>query len=93
MTRINLVEPKELSTKHLVAEYREITRLPSNLKLALNRKSKAFSMTEIPSEYVLGKGHVKFFFDKMLNAYRDFVSSISCYIDKIYVYILVAFPF
>lgn len=66
MTRINLVEPKELSTKHLVAEYREITRLPSNLKLALNRKTKPFSMSEIPSQYVLGKGHVKFFFDKML---------------------------
>jgi len=65
MTRINLVQPKELSTKHLVAEYREITRLPKNLRIALNRKSKPFSLEEIPKQYVLGKGHVKFFFDKM----------------------------
>jgi hypothetical protein len=60
------VQPKELSTKHLVAEYREITRLPKNLRIALNRKSKPFSFTEIPQSYTLGKGHVKFFFDKML---------------------------
>lgn len=65
MTRINLVPVEELSRQHLVAEYREITRLPGNLKTALTRKSKPFSFTEIPSEYVLGTGHVKFFFDKM----------------------------
>jgi deoxyribonuclease (pyrimidine dimer) len=65
MTRINLIEPKELSTKHLVAEYREITRLPKNLRQSLNRKTKPFSLEEIPKHYVLGKGHVKFFFDKM----------------------------
>ena len=65
MTRINLIEPKELSTKHLIAEYREITRLPKNLKQSLNRKTKPFSLEEIPKDYVLGKGHVKFFFNKM----------------------------
>lgn len=65
MTRINVINPKELNTKHLVAEYREITRLPNNLKKSLNRKGKPFSMKEIPDQYVLGKGHVKFFFNKM----------------------------
>jgi deoxyribonuclease (pyrimidine dimer) len=65
MTRINVIPPKELTTKHLVAEYREITRLPTNLKMSLNRKGKKFSLTEIPNEYVLGTGHVKFFFNKM----------------------------
>lgn len=65
MTRINLVDPQELSTKHLVAEYREITRLPKNLVKSLNRINKPFSMDEIPKSYTLGKGHVKFFFDKM----------------------------
>jgi deoxyribonuclease (pyrimidine dimer) len=74
MTRINVVPPKELHTKHLVAEYREITRLPTNLRTALNRKGKVFNMTEIPSEYVLGKGHVKFFFDKMLFLKKRFES-------------------
>lgn len=65
MTRINVVPVEELSRQHLIAEYREITRLPGNLKAALNRKTKPFSFSEIPSDYVLGPGHVKFFFDKM----------------------------
>ena len=65
MTRINLVPPQELSREHLVAEYKEIMRLPNNLKKSLSRKKKPFSMSEIPSEYVLGEGHVKFFYDKM----------------------------
>ena len=35
MTRINLVDPTELSQKMLGAEYREITRLPGNLYQSL----------------------------------------------------------
>lgn len=31
MTRINVVPVESLSRQHLVAEYREITRLPKNL--------------------------------------------------------------
>lgn len=65
MTRINVVPVAELSRQHLVAEYREITRLPKNLDKALNRVSKPFNMSEIPDRYVLGTGHVKFFFNKM----------------------------
>ena len=65
MTRINVVPVSELSGKHLVAEYREITRLPNNLVKSLSRKTKPFELSEIPPEYVLGKGHVKFFYDKM----------------------------
>ena len=65
MTRINVVPVETLSRQHLIAEYREITRLPGNLRTSLLRKSKPFSMSEIPSQYVLGKGHVKHFFDKM----------------------------
>jgi len=64
MTRINVVPVKELTVKHLVAEYREIARLPNNLFQSLNRKGKPFDMAEIPSRYTLGKGHVKFFFTK-----------------------------
>jgi deoxyribonuclease (pyrimidine dimer) len=65
MTRINVVPVTELSTKHLVAEYREIARLPNNLRTSLNRKGKSFSFDEIPNTYTLGKGHVKFFYNKM----------------------------
>jgi deoxyribonuclease (pyrimidine dimer) len=64
MTRINLVDPSELSREHLIAEYKEIMRLPNNLKKSLSRK-KPFEMKEIPEQYVLGTGHVKFFYDKM----------------------------
>ena len=60
MTRINVVPVKELTNKHLVAEYREIMRLPKNLNTSLNRKGKPFNMNEIPEDYVLGSGHVKF---------------------------------
>lgn len=64
MTRINLVPVQELTRLHLLAEVREIARLPNNLRLSLNRKSKPFSMSEIPSKYTLGTGHVKFFLNK-----------------------------
>ena len=73
MTRINVVPPQELSVKHLVAEYREITRLPGNLDKSLNRKT-PFKMSEIPTAYTLGTGHVKFFYDKMLFLKKRFES-------------------
>jgi len=66
MTRINIVPVEELSTRHLVAEYREIARLPGNLQTSLSRKYKPFTFTEIPSAYTLGTGHVKYFYNKML---------------------------
>lgn len=58
MTRINLIDPRELTNKHLLAEYREITRIPSYLSKAKN--------LEIPSRYTMGTGHVRFFYDKGL---------------------------
>jgi deoxyribonuclease (pyrimidine dimer) len=76
MTRINVVPVQDLSVKHLVAEYREITRLPNNLRKSLDRKTKPFSMSEIPTQYTLGQGHVKFFYDKMTflkNRYEQLV--------------------
>lgn len=55
MTRINLIYPGYLHSKHLIAEYRELQRV---FKLARPLKE------PIP-EYVMGKGHVKFFYDKL----------------------------
>lgn len=66
MTRINVVPVKELCNQHMFAEWREIPRLISSMKKSMSRKTKPFTMDEIPSEYVLGKGHVKFFYDKLL---------------------------
>ena len=74
MTRINVVPVSELIDKHLRGEYHEITRVPSNLQKSLNRKSKPFSIDEIPSEYVLGTGHVKFFYDKMQFLHKRYVA-------------------
>lgn len=72
MTRINVVDPKELSTKHLIAEYREIARMPGYLRRSLESGS-----MDIPPEYVLGTGHVKFFYDKMLYLEKRFISLVS----------------
>lgn len=58
MTRINLVPPSELTTKHLVAEYRELPRV-----FALARKARP--QADLPSQYTLGAGHVRFFYDKI----------------------------
>lgn len=59
MTRINLVDPSELCDQHLLAEHRELTRIPN--AVARGR----FSLVGQPADYKLGEGHVRFFFDKL----------------------------
>lgn len=59
MTRINCIPVEELTDKHLVAEYRELPRV---FKLARHpKKGEVF-----PTQYTLGEGHVKFFYDKLM---------------------------
>lgn len=60
MTRINVgVLPSELSDKHLLAEHREIKRIPN---MVASGKAK---IEGIPEKFTLGKGHVKFFYNKL----------------------------
>lgn len=60
MTRINVGIPtKELVDKHLMAEHREIKRIPNCVA-----KGK-FDMKGQPKVFTLGTGHVKFFYDKL----------------------------
>jgi deoxyribonuclease (pyrimidine dimer) len=59
MVRINLINPKSLSDQHLIAEYDEILMLVAYIK-------KHPSLIDIPEYYCLGKGHMKFFKDKLL---------------------------
>lgn len=60
MTRINVgIDPCELPTKLLLAEHREIKRIPNTIK---SGKAK---IEGIPSKFTLGPGHVKFFYDKL----------------------------
>jgi len=61
MTRINVVQPTELTGKHLVAEVHEITRI-----FGLARKAQyEIHKKKIPNEYVLGTNHCLFFIDKL----------------------------
>ena len=59
MTRINLIDPAELCDQHLLAELRELKRIPNSLL------SGKLNPTNIPERFCLGKGHVKFFSDKL----------------------------
>lgn len=60
MTRINVGYPVEkLTDKHLLAEHREIKRIPNTIK---SGKAK---IEDIPDQFCLGKGHVKFFYNKL----------------------------
>jgi deoxyribonuclease (pyrimidine dimer) len=61
MTRINAgVMPSELHNKHLLAEHREIKRIPNAIA-----KGK-YNLDNIPDKFTLGTGHVKFFYNKLL---------------------------
>ena len=60
MTRINVAIPvEELTNKHLIAEHREIKRIPNMVS------SGRAKIVDIPKEFTLGKGHVKFFYNKL----------------------------
>jgi len=63
MTRINLIPPEDLHYKHLIAEYRELPRV---YKLARAFVSRGGTRDQLPQSYRIGKGHVQFFYDKLL---------------------------
>jgi deoxyribonuclease (pyrimidine dimer) len=70
MTRINLVPPSELADQHLFAEFREMKMVPKSLRRSLvaarrvTSAPEAYVLRHVPATYVLGKGHVSFFYDK-----------------------------
>lgn len=67
MTRINSAIPVRcLTDEHLLAEHREIKRLPYCLN-KWNRKRR------VPEKFTLGRGHVIFFFDKMKFIYESYL--------------------
>jgi hypothetical protein len=60
VTRINCgVKPEELTREHLIAEHREIKRIPNCIS-----KGK-YNLKGQPKEFTLGKGHVKFFYTRL----------------------------
>jgi deoxyribonuclease (pyrimidine dimer) len=60
MTRINVgIPPIELSKSHLIAEHREVKRVPNCV--AKGR----YNLKGQPKEFTLGTGHVKFFYTRL----------------------------
>jgi hypothetical protein len=60
MTRINCgIAPKQLCRQHLLAEAREIKRIPNVVA-----KGK-FNLKGQPIKFTLGTGHVKFFYTRL----------------------------
>lgn len=69
MTRINIaIPPSELNTRHLLAEHRELKRIPNCVSRG------RYNLKNTPKEFTLGKGHVAFFYNKLgylKNRYED----------------------
>ena len=63
MTRINVVPVEELTTKHLVAEYRENPRVFALAHKAYINRTKWYNKQ--PQNYTLGTGHVLFFYNRL----------------------------
>ena len=64
MTRINLINPCKLSDQHLIAEYREIFMVGSALQRSLKSSNWEKTKENLPKDFTLNKGHVKFFYNK-----------------------------
>ena len=64
MTRINLVDPKELMDQHLTTEFLELPRIPIQLERSINARGIDGVLAMIPKEFTLNKGHVSFFYNK-----------------------------
>ena len=68
MTRINVgIPPAELTDKHLLAEHREIKRIPNCITKG------RYNMDGIPDRFKLGKGHVKFFYNKLFYLFTRYL--------------------
>lgn len=61
MTRINTINPSDLLDQHLIAEWRELPRIPNTI---VSGKAKV-NLKSIPTNYKLGTGHVLFFYNKL----------------------------
>ena len=75
MTRINLVNPSELTDQHLIAEYREIFMVGGSLKRTLVSKS-GYQESRVSKRYTLNRGHVYFFYNKgkyLHNRYHELI--------------------
>lgn len=64
MTRLNIVPVETPTQQHLVAAYRELPRVFGLVERAIQRGEKPNDKRN-PTEYTLGKGHVRMFYNKL----------------------------
>jgi deoxyribonuclease (pyrimidine dimer) len=64
MTRINLVHPKELHNKHLMAEYYELPRVFTAVRKAVEKNKSPSDYSHL-TEFRFGAGHVTFFYTRL----------------------------
>ncbi|ASD52052.1 endonuclease V N-glycosylase UV repair enzyme [Pseudomonas phage PspYZU05] len=64
MTRINLTKASVLADQHLMREYNELPRVLGLLDKHFAKTKKL--PTNLPKNYTMGTGHIKFFYDKLL---------------------------
>lgn len=64
MTRINVIPPSELTDPHLRAEYRELPRIFGLVRRHVEAGRTPTDLT-IPDQYLLGRGHMLFFYNKL----------------------------
>ena len=79
MTRINIIEPSELTDQHLIAEYREIFMVAGSLNRTLNSKI-GYQESKVSKRYTLNTGHVYFFYNKgkyLHNRYNELVQEMT----------------
>ena len=62
MTRINTVKPEHLTNEWLLSEWRELPRIVNELE----KHPQRFKLEDIPPQFKLDTGHVKFFRNKLL---------------------------
>ena len=66
MTRINVLDPQELTRQHLIAEIRELPRVFTLVKNAQAKGVNKWSIRKSqPSEYTLGTGHCLYFYTRL----------------------------
>jgi len=63
VSRINCIPPRQLSPRHLVAEYRELPRVFGLMRRKQGQGLRPADLA-IPAAYRLGAGHILFFMDK-----------------------------
>tara|TARA_R110000851_G_scaffold85210_1_gene185418 strand:- start:2061 stop:2480 length:420 start_codon:yes stop_codon:yes gene_type:complete len=69
MTRINVVPVEILTDKHLLAEYKEITRPFNKAYKRLQDNNLNYNKSD---HYLLNTGHESFFFDKILYLHKRY---------------------